>query len=47
MFDFVVVNQFIYRDLDAAAIKQNTNYDNIRDFDHVCAVINSHERKFP
>ena len=36
MFDFIVVNQCLYRDLDAAAITQNTKYDNNHDFDHVC-----------
>ena len=46
MFDFVVVNQFHLRDFDAAPIKQNTTYDNIHDFDRVCADVNSHERKF-
>ena len=47
MFDFVVVNQIQYRGLDAAAIKQNTKYDNIHNFDHVCTDINSQASKFP
>ena len=46
MFGFVVVNQFLYRDFNAVAIKQNTTYDNTHDFDHVCTDVNSHDRKF-
>ena len=47
MFGIIIVNHFPYQGLDAAAITQNTKYSIIHGFDLVCAVINSHESKFP